>query len=210
MQIGLPTSEGSSAIVLVDYSNVRPSTRAERDADEVRVSLDAIGEQVADCLSGSLPQIREAEVWLYDGWLFKGGNETPCLGWVRANLSMLRGLRRGIRLIPSIRTGVASAPSTRLLGTLRKKSQKMVDTMLAVDYLYLATRCVGRPVVVASDDDDMLPAVLQVAQSLPMPEVGWLLLRHRPLGECINDDLLDAAGVSVSVLGTRTPFGGAS
>lgn len=74
------------------------------------------------------------------------------------------------------------------------KTQKMVDTMLAADAVFIAAEDRADCLVVASDDDDMLPALLTV-RHFGKPLV---LLTRRSIDRQRYDPILDSQGIRTS------------
>jgi hypothetical protein len=117
-----------------------------------------------------------------------------------ALLGRFRGRRNGVRTLPALVTTLTAAPSNNLIGTLREETvprrQKMVDCMIAVDALHFA-RLEDSAIVIVSDDDDLVPAVIGAAILTEYP-VCWV--RKRPVGVGLNDALLTSLNVRLGSL----------
>ncbi|SRR6266576_3091190 len=82
----------------------------------------------------------------------------------------------------------------RLRDTGTTKRQKMVDTLLAVDATELARAGDTDAVVVASDDDDMIPVLLAVCS-----HVMTIRLVRDPSPDAYYDEMLSDLGVTTHV-----------
>jgi uncharacterized LabA/DUF88 family protein len=131
---------------------------------------------------------------LYGGWLDESGYFSNPAQRLLPELRHFRGRRRGTRFATTLALTLRAAPDCRLIGTVRtsttRQRQKMIDGMLTVDILHAVADLSA--IVVASDDDDLVPAVLLAARS--KAEVYWLRARSR--ASC-NDPLLITAGVKL-------------
>jgi hypothetical protein len=190
----------ASAVVLVDYDNVRPAN-PEHNADFLESNLIKVIDQI--CLSSIRlcdGSIRELVVRLYGGWTSSDGRFTRRGDLLVRRVSSLRGIRHGIRILPEAALSLKQRPSHVLRGLYRlragKHEQKMVDTMICVDLIYFM-RHVKTAVIVASDDDDLVPALAVAREDSAHP---LYLLRHRDPGTGVNDDLLRTSRVNIDVL----------
>lgn len=189
----------SRAIVLVDYDNVRPVQR-ETNADIVEINLLKVADGVSDAVKNVTRSVSELHLRLYGGWTLANGRFSDRGNWLFRRISAARGLRNGIRILPEVALSIAKRQERRLLGLLRvrrdSQEQKMVDAMLCVDLLHYATVSDG-PIFVATDDDDIVPALLAV--EVDKCE-AVCVLRHRESGIALNDDHLRACRVRVELL----------
>ena len=91
-----------------------------------------------------------------------------------------------------------STCTVRLRDVAEQHRQKMVDTLLVTDAMTIAHRQMAHAIVIASDDDDMVPALLALA---PTPlHVACLRrvhpqVRHR--SSSYYPDILEAEGVAI-------------
>jgi hypothetical protein len=185
-----------SAVILVDYDNVRP-TREERTAGEVEANLAAlIPCTVAE--AARVFAVKELAFRLYGGWIDESGVQSHRAQWLITNLDWYRGRHSGTIVKPCLVTALACRPMDPLLGTVRQcktgRRQKMVDTMIVVDAIHFC-RDEGLPIMLFSDDDDLLPAALGAASMAPKVQFHWL--RRRPVGSALNDAMLTRAMVSL-------------
>lgn len=88
--------------------------------------------------------------------------------------------------------------TVRLREVAEQHRQKMVDTLLTADAMTIAHRHLAHAIVIASDDDDMVPALLALAPTLS--HVACLRRsrphRHYPLSS-YYPDILEAEGVTM-------------
>jgi hypothetical protein len=194
-------SEVRSLTCLADYDNCR--VLLDRSEFDTEVNLESIAGCAARLASAHYPNLTEIALWLYSGWLDQRGRETATCSWAYAKLTSIRRRFGGVAVLPSIRLSIASAPRNQLIGTYRERrspergGQKMVDTMVCMDLLHIASH--EQHVLLMSDDDDMLPAVLQLSATT----AGQLVLcRHRARG--LNDaHLAGCNGVLLTTMGLR-------
>ena len=191
-----------SLAALIDYDNVRDVTRENTRAD-VQSNL----ERIADVLVrvATQCQLDEVQCRLYGGWTFRDGQYTERATWMLASLTIIRGLRSGVRLLPHLVEAPVVAPALSLRGTYRRgdspeTSQKMVDTLLTVDAVHLVR---FGPVLIGSDDDDLVPAALHCAATEPQ---STTILRRRTQGAGLNDHCLTAVGAAFFLLEERHGF----
>jgi hypothetical protein len=136
----------------------------------------------------------DLDVRLYGGWIDEHGRYTQRAGWLLRGLPSLARRRHGVRLFSHLATCLCCSPRATLLGTFRpigrSRGQKMVDTMLAIDATHYATS--GFPFMVISDDDDLVPALLN-ARAIGGKVLS--VLRYRHSGTGLNDHHCITAGV---------------
>lgn len=184
------------AVILVDYDNVR-TIRDERTAGDVANNLsDVVPLSVAQ--AARIFGAKEVAFRLYGGWIDDKGVHSRKAQWLRTGLSWYRGRHSGAIVKPSLVTSLACRSMDTLLGTVRRSpmglQQKMVDSMMVVDAIhYCRDECL--PIMVFSDDEDLLPAALAVASMAPGTPFHWL--RRRNVGSALNDALLRRAKVSL-------------
>lgn len=175
---------------------------SERNSGDVLTGLLSIFDSLFRMLRASTTEYDEIRARFYGGWLHEDGRWTERADWMRSELRALRGRRDGIRVLPELAVALISIPARGLRGTARIRTdrsaysfeQKMVDTLLSTD-LVLLNPAVDEDILVISDDEDLVPAVM-AAQSL----YGRVaLLRRRVVGWGCNDHHLVDLGVAMPV-----------
>lgn len=176
------------AFALVDYDNVK-TTRRESARLDVHSNLNEIVESIAAVRRDYSWQVGEIVIRLYGGWISESGQYTQLASWLLSVLGDFRGRRSGVRIRPELATGLISVPEITFLGTHRRNSgqklQKLVDSMMAVDLFHLGIES-DCPLLVFSNDDDIVPPVLYAATRQRPPA----LLRSRAAGDGLNDHAL--------------------
>lgn len=185
-----------SAVILVDYDNVK-SIQDERTAGDVANNLaDVVPLSIAEATR--VFGVKEVVFRAYGGWVDERGVHSYKAQWLLTGLAWYRGRHSGAIVKPSLVTALACRSMDTLLGTVRRAGpryqQKMVDAMIVVDAIHYA-RDEGAPVMVFSDDEDLLPAALATASMAPLTPFHWL--RRRGIGSALNDVLLKRAKISV-------------
>ncbi|MFB7542610.1 hypothetical protein ACFC0N_22275 [Streptomyces zaomyceticus] len=182
--------EPSAAVAVVDFSNLCPAPRSDADVYD---GLHAIDRVVREAIKQHWPRISELHLRLYGGWLFRNGRMTRQWEWALPHLADFRTRRDGLRVEPELAHSSAWHPSTRIVGTFRtareadfgRPAQKMVDGLIVADSLRYSLE--GKPTVLVSDDDDVLPGLLAAA-ARPTRRMIWL--RKRAPGQSCNDQWL--------------------
>jgi hypothetical protein len=194
-----------TAIALIDFDNVKPHRRS--GAADAAANMEAVVSAVAQFTKPRFPDVSELHVRLYGGWVDEDGDDTPDARYIAACLPRFRTTRSRLRIRPHLCVAAAVAPDLRLLGThlASEKSphQKMVDVLLATDAVYLSRTHRDAPLVVASDDQDFVPALINVVAGR-RPNARLLWLRNTKDGEGRNDAALGElkpAGLLLDVLG---------
>jgi hypothetical protein len=186
-----------SAVVLVDYDNVK-LIRVERTAGDVGNNLAELVPAAVGEAKKVLGDIGEIVFRVYGGWIDEKGIHSFKAQWLLTALSWYRGRSSGTIVKPSLVTALACRTTDTLLGTVRHSSagyqQKMVDTMMVADAIHY-TRDESLPIVLFSDDDDLLPGAL--ASSVMAPRVPFHWLRRRKVGSALNDAVLKRARVTI-------------
>lgn len=178
-------------VCLVDFFNVVPRIREPGDVDD---ALNTIFSALRASIGRAPSEIVELEIRLYGGWVTSAQSHSQVATWLLQAIARARGLHAGFRILPVCALTLAELPHISLVGTIRDRGQKMVDTMLCLDILHFSDS--GSRLVVMSDDDDMVPAVLVAASRGPRE---LRLLRRRPLGVGQNDHCFSATKYSVQV-----------
>jgi hypothetical protein len=192
---------GTTAAALIDYDNACRTVTPERSPRDVAINLDELLRAVAAQASVLLPGVDELDVRLYGGWADRGGNATPRAGWILQELPGFRTRLNGLRIRPRLATSLLALPEDHLIGTHRsdvESQQKLVDGMLSVDALTLA-RDGERIIIVVSDDDDFVPAVLVGFLWTPRASPLVLFRRVKPPGDALNDPLLQRRGIRITL-----------
>lgn len=177
---------------LVDFFNVAPRIEHPGEVDDALNAIFAVLRRVLPRTGQD--EVVELDVRLYGGWVTISNAHSQVATWVLQSTASLRGLYGGYRILPSCALTLAEVPNVPLVGTLRQRGQKMVDTMICLDILYYAAS--DDSVVVMSDDDDMIPALLVAASRNPR---DLRLVRRRAAGLGKNDHCLSASAYTVSV-----------
>ena len=168
----------------VDYDNVKP-LRKERQLVDVEDNIEEIVRVLTSMSRVAFPRCNELIVRLYGGWTDSANTHTAAGRWIYAAAAGIRGRRNGLRVRPEVAVSNLHSDLPQLVGLYRDGGQKMVDTLLVADMIWVA-REYGAPLVVMSDDEDMLPGV--IAASILSCDI--LLLRRREVGAALNDDLI--------------------
>jgi hypothetical protein len=186
-------------VVLVDYDNVK--TTEEKTAGDVLTNLAELIPAVVSEAERALVEPRELLIRVYGGWINELGHQSRRAQWLLTTLSWHRGRRGRMIVKPALVTSLACCASDILLGTIRETGtgtrQKMVDTMLCIDALYYTQGC-GLPVLVVSDDDDLVPAALASRALSSGARFHWM--RRRQINSGLNDRLLRRAGVTFACI----------
>ncbi len=187
-------------IAFVDFDNVQ--ARAPQSSKDVEFIVEELLDKIVDIAIRTEPRISEIVVRFYGGWVDERGNFSNRALWALATLPNVRGLRQRIRILPDLAVALHSFPDDVLIGTVRyryregRAVQKMVDCLLSVDAIQLASQypC---GVLIVSDDDDLVPCALAIRGSSTAP---CHLIRIRAAGRGLNDNLLQKNGVSLGTL----------
>lgn len=186
-----------NAYVLVDWDTARrcawltPTQRRRVELGGPSAQLSAVVSAIANCLSKLRKERLRVEVRIYHGW--RRGNELTADHQSLAGLPERRSAFSNNRILvaPPIlsETLACGGRYQELRDTLRRREngdleQKMVDTAIAADLLYLARKRTGKndaDFIVLSEDDDMIPPVV-VANEWG---VSCKILRRRGPNRCM-------------------------
>ena len=184
---------GPPSVALIDVARVYPSPKTEAEYCD---GIDLIDELVRRVVAPRRVDQNVAEVVcrLYGGWYAHDGTPMQQRVWLLKNIKRFGGLRSGVRLIPELADSLTYVPRAILWGTYKNKAQKMVDHMLALDSLYYARSGDHENVLVVSDDEDFLPAIL-VINTDTSTKVCWL----RQRSALTNDRYLDISRVELLI-----------
>lgn len=193
------------AVALVDYDNVK--VLPDNTKGNVVENLSELVPRLVAAARAMNAAVAELTVRLYGGWRDERGQYSRNAEWTLAALSWYRGRHTGVIVKPSLAMSIAAVSHIPITGTLRgwpkDPRQKMVDCMIAVDALEFARQPLFS-VLLASDDDDLVPAALAAAATRARSLV-WL--RKRREGQGVNDRLLTRAGVQFGLLRGGTDGG---
>jgi hypothetical protein len=153
------------ACVLVDWHNVESRARtrlrpnSSRHFEEVIVSIQ---EETAKILKRRDSTVRyRAFLRIYHGWHVE---ERPTPIRIQfENMIRRESFARSIGIVaftPEIRFGnelACDTPRNPLFNTSRAQGQKMIDTAIACDALYMLRTGITDVGIIVSDDDDFLP-----------------------------------------------------
>lgn len=186
----------SVTTVLIDYSNIR-SRQIEVTRTDVELNLDDLIERIVSAVKTDIPTTTFIQARLYGGWIDQVGHFTPSANHLLGLMSKYRGIYSGIRLGLEMILTPACNPHNRIIGFLRTNTkpirQKMVDELIAVDTVHIADFN-DNHIVIASDDDDMVPIVIAACH---LSKSRVFLYRHRQDGAALNDVALGSIGASI-------------
>lgn len=176
-------------IVLVDYDNVKP-IRRDRTAADANYNVELIVDAISQTRAQSFSQFKDVRVRFYGGWTDVSGRLLEAAAWVERAASQVRGRRLGGRIIAELALGLFDSEYGPLRGLYRDGGQKMVDTLIVSDAVRI-TLAYEAKVLVASDDEDMLPGLL--ACHLHMPKA--VIRRSSTEDHWHNKNLVSNCGV---------------
>lgn len=190
------------AVAIIDYDNV-VDDRREKNRDDAEANVRWVVGLVGIYCRSVLTNLEEVDIRLYGGWLDEKTQWTPRAQYLLSVLSLVRGRRDHALVRLMLCSSVAASSMGPLRGLCRKRfdekaqtmkfEQKMVDTMMAVDIVYLCEGDVDL-LVVASDDDDLVPGVITASRRSHTP---IHLLRRRPMGAGLNDHVCCEHGATI-------------
>lgn len=200
----------TTAVFLIDFDNVRPDANqpwrqrnAVLAADFVRRQSLAHAQQQAG--------VDEVRLRYYGGWLLKRGDTSfdarDLASW-RVRLPR-RDTTTGLRVLVEVASSLLAQPAREFKGTFRlpdrhaapgcgnacpmhcsrKPQQKMVDMLLGLDLLTLAS-VEPAHVVLFTSDEDLFPAVVAAAHGAARAASLTWLRPGRAGGDSPNDVLL--------------------
>lgn len=188
------TDQVSSAVALLDWDNVnRVRVTSAMDADiAISESIDLVAPRVLE----EFPDVVDLQLWLYGSWEWRGGRSTSFRNMLSAaaagsnrrlghcyitvtaveSLAVQREQASGRRLVPYLSPSKCRCPSRADIN-----EQKLADTMIVADAVYLSI-FPDQAVIIVSDDKDMLPGALLASNfsgsanqpSRRVPPVAWL------------------------------------
>lgn len=185
------------SLVLLDYDNAKLKKR-ENNRTDVEENLISITNAVVSVCQTSVPEVGEIRLRIYGGWITQLGQYSTRALWILASLGSIRGRTNGIRVFPELAVSLDMHFGERLIGLWRTdrtpSQQKMVDGLIIVDSLNASSH---RKIIIVSDDDDFVPAVISIAASGVGPS---FLIRRRYYGDGCNDSACKRAGVVLLTL----------
>jgi uncharacterized LabA/DUF88 family protein len=178
---------------LVDYDNVRPNKK-EKISLDVEENLIRIANRSSEVARSYYPGTSDLFLRLYGGWRDKSSQRTTSGAWIETAASKIRRRLNGIRVLPEIVTTNFECDLPAYKGLYRDGGQKMVDTLIVADLITIVNKF-DCPVLMLSDDEDMLPGIVAVRNACRKVTV----LRNRQLGEAMNDHIFN--GIQIQVCG---------
>lgn len=183
-----------TVFALVDYDNVTTRLRKETTPFDTEFNLESIANGLTATIASTFPGTEETEVRLYGGWVDENGNNTLRANWLLAKLPDYRRKINGVRVRPRLATSLVSHAELMLLGTYQDAKQKMVDCMLTADAIYLGSYKEAS-ILLASDDQDFVPAALSVLPPRNKRHVvGWL---RKQIRDIPNDEALTGRSLRI-------------
>lgn len=182
------------SFAFADYDNVRPIERELEDAD-TEANVLAISERIVEICRSTFPGVGEVAIRLYGGWTDKNGSATERAHRLYRVIPGVPRRIRGLRVSIEVPVSPIVLPH-RLKGLQKDGGQKMVDTLISVDMTYCALQ-LECPLILLSDDEDMVPAALLSGHLLSghRSRRPVCLSRDRACGLGANDLLLSGAGI---------------
>jgi hypothetical protein len=164
-------------VALIDLGNVCPN-RSEQDHLDALLLLGEMLRRACPRDATARQHPIEVECRLYGGFRDINGGATERRAWVTRHLGTLRGLADGVRVVPTIVDHIVTAPDALLAGTYVDGRQKMVDGMISDDLFSYARSGHYASIILVSDDEDFVPAVLSATRTTPTL-IRWLRKRAR-------------------------------
>jgi hypothetical protein len=177
---------------LIDYDNVKPIKR-EKTSLDVEENITRIASQVSQEVRNTHPNTGDLYLRLYGGWTDRKSNFTMPCNWIFSTLPRLRTRLNGMRIHPDAVVTNFECRMQRYSGLYRDGGQKMVDTLIVADLLTLTSQYTC-PVMLASDDEDMVPGLVACGRE----RSRLTLMRTKPLGEAMNDNIIRDLSIRVS------------
>ena len=187
-------------LVLVDYDNFRLRDARNRALSSLTTAEHELqATDIIDCLAlalrAVLPDLAELDLLMYGGWTEHDGIRSNAASQLIPIMADLRGRHHGVIIRPNLTEAMAAFPHLALRGTIRgsgrRRRQKMVDSMLGFDLHHFAKEP-ALALAIASDDDDMIPALLTANDTSHHPTL-WI--RRRAVGAGLNDRVLQRTGL---------------
>jgi uncharacterized LabA/DUF88 family protein len=179
---------------LVDYDNA--IELSESVHKNVSINLSVLSRRLARTLGSRIPDSEELFVRLYGGWLTLDNQLSHRGVWLLSEISNFRRKIEALRLRFTVVREILARSDLTLRGTYRQGGQKMVDVMIAVDLLSLAPER-DTSLVLVSDDDDLIPAVVAGAEHRNSRNPVHLLRRRKAAGSAQNDHVIQQCNVII-------------
>lgn len=180
---------------LVDYDNA--IELRERVRSDVTVNLATLCRRLVGSVANIIPDSEELFIRLYGGWMTLDSSLSHRGGWLLGEVPNFRRKIDPLRLKMTIVREILARSDLTFCGTYQHDEQKMVDVMIAVDLLVLATET-DTSLVLVSDDEDFVPAVVACAEHRTPRNPLHLLRRRKLAGSAPNDDILQSCNVVIT------------
>jgi hypothetical protein len=195
----VPAPPPRRTVCLVDYDNLHEGPeRSKADVEQNVLDLRQRILHAASLIDGGCEEIR---VRLYGGWRDEKRQATLKCLWLVELLPQLRGREGRLLFSSELVYAALCRPADVLVGTYRRlpppPRQKMIDTMMVVDIVHLL-RERDTNVVVLSNDDDLIPAVLLGHQDITAERPLYWVRKQREFPG-FNDGLLRTLRVRLHV-----------
>lgn len=177
---------------LVDYDNVKPVQREVAEVD-VEANLRRIAEHATSIAKANYPSAKDLELRLYGGWTDKRQGRTATCLWLERVLGSVRSRINGVRVTAEVVLSNYESAHFQLVGLYRDGGQKMVDTLIVSDLITLTSQF-NCPVLLLSDDDDMVPGLVAARAA----KRNVTLVRKRAMGEGMNDHVISSLNLQLS------------
>lgn len=187
----------SLAVALLDYDNLVRSP--ERSPADVEYNLIALSEILVGEAKAVSPTVSELQLRVYGGWIDEQSGYSTRGQSMLAALPVVRTRKKGVRILPILVTTLVGDNPRVLKGSIRNTTpprQKMVDVMLGVDAVAFAIEG-ERSILFATDDDDLVPAVLACRLRTRRP---ISVVRLRDAGTACNDDLYASSSIGITTI----------
>lgn len=173
---GTGAQQMKTAIALVDYDNAVRGTRELKAADAA-LNLEQLVRRLLSCPAFPTSTVDTLHIRLYGGWLLATKQPTTRAVWLNTAIPRLARKRDGVAVRVQLAETLQLPFRIKLYGTYvpgNPTKQKMVDSMLALDYVTFS-RTPSTILMLATDDADLLPATLSAAiQRDGQTDVLWL------------------------------------
>lgn len=179
------------AYALIDYDNAK-LVEKEQSVFDVKFNVSRIATRCAQIVNANYADCSEVAIRFYGGWTDKANNLTAAGSWIYAALGEARGRTLGLRTSPEVAVNSIFSDVPRFVGLYRDGGQKMVDTLLVADMVWIASQ-LDSPVVLVSDDEDMLPGTV----ATKLLDRSVTVCRRRSLGEAMNDAVLSQLRINI-------------
>lgn len=177
---------------LVDYDNVKPEQKEKAKVD-VEENVFRIAQRASVAARELFPGVKDLSLRLYGGWTDKANNNTASGNWIYGAAGKVRGRHNGVRVTPEIAVNNYDCGLPQFVGLYRDGGQKMVDTLIVSDLITFCSNF-DCPVILLSEDDDMIPGIVASRSA----RRNMALLRNRPLGAGMNDHVVGSLNIQIA------------